>query len=203
MGQEAKCKAKFGNQSSEGQALLESDHVLFRGSFRRKILFRDLKSATASSGALTLVTSDGTTVLELGPQADRWVQKILNPPSRLQKLGVKPGMTVALIGNFDESFAAELESAEAVRSSGKAPCDMVFLACPKRNGLQRLETAIPRLKTAAGLWVVYPKGIQDITEMEVLTAGRAAGLKDTKVASFSTTHTALRFVIPLADRATR
>lgn len=36
--------------------------------------------------------------------------------------------------------------------------------------------------------------------MDVLQAGRQAGLTDTKVARFSGTHTALKFVIPLARR---
>ena len=39
-----------------------------------------------------------------------------------------------------------------------------------------------------------------IHEMDVLEVTRSLGLKDTKVASFSSTHTALRFVIPLGDR---
>jgi hypothetical protein len=47
---------------------------------------------------------------------------------------------------------------------------------------------------------VYPKGVPAIREIEVLQAGRAAGLKDTKVASFSSTLTALRFAIPVAER---
>jgi hypothetical protein len=33
-----------------------------------------------------------------------------------------------------------------------------------------------------------------------MAAGRAAGLIDNKVASFSDTHTSLRLVIPVADR---
>jgi hypothetical protein len=33
-----------------------------------------------------------------------------------------------------------------------------------------------------------------------LEGGRAAGLKDIKVASFSATHTALKFAIPVAAR---
>lgn len=37
-----------------------------------------------------------------------------------------------------------------------------------------------------------------IRAVEVIEAGRAAGLKDTKVARFSSTHTALRFVPPRA-----
>ena len=56
------------------------------------------------------------------------------------------------------------------------------------------------LKPDGALWIVYPKGVPEIREMDVLLAGREAGLKDTKVASFSATHTALRFVIPIAKR---
>jgi hypothetical protein len=48
--------------------------------------------------------------------------------------------------------------------------------------------------------VVYPKGKQEITENDVLKAGRQAGLVDTKVALFSDTHTALKFVVPVKWR---
>jgi hypothetical protein len=54
-------------------------------------------------------------------------------------------------------------------------------------------------KTGA-IWVAYPKGCQEIRELDVITAGKSAGLTDNKVCSFSPTHTALRFVIPLANR---
>jgi hypothetical protein len=56
------------------------------------------------------------------------------------------------------------------------------------------------MRGAAAMWVVYPKGRQQITEGDVLAAGRAAGLKDVKVVGFSATHTALKFVIPLTRR---
>jgi len=48
--------------------------------------------------------------------------------------------------------------------------------------------------------VIYPKGGPAIREIEVLEAGRAAGLKDVKVASFSATHTGLKFVLPVSKR---
>ena len=50
------------------------------------------------------------------------------------------------------------------------------------------------------LWIVYPKGRKEITERQVLDAGRAAGLVDVKVVSFSASHTALKFVRPKAKR---
>jgi hypothetical protein len=48
--------------------------------------------------------------------------------------------------------------------------------------------------------VVYPRGCKEIRENDVMAAGKSAGLTDNKVARFSDTHTALRFVIPLAKR---
>jgi hypothetical protein len=56
------------------------------------------------------------------------------------------------------------------------------------------------LKGPSALWIVYPKGQKTITENDVIAAGRKAGLKDVKVVGFSATHTALKFVLPLAAR---
>jgi hypothetical protein len=56
------------------------------------------------------------------------------------------------------------------------------------------------VKGATGLWVVYPKGKKEITETDVIGAGRKTGLKDVKVVGFSPTHTALKFVLPVEKR---
>jgi hypothetical protein len=48
--------------------------------------------------------------------------------------------------------------------------------------------------------VVYPKGQNHIREIDVINAGKSAGLTDNKVCRFSDTHTALRFVIPVSQR---
>ena len=41
----------------------------------------------------------------------------------------------------------------------------------------------------------------EIAESAVMAAGKAAGLVDVKVVRFSLTHTAEKFVIPLAKRS--
>jgi hypothetical protein len=56
------------------------------------------------------------------------------------------------------------------------------------------------LKPNGALWIVRPKGRPEISERAVMAAGKAAGLVDVKVVSFSATHTAEKFVIPLAKR---
>ncbi len=78
--------------------------------------------------------------------------------------------------------------------------DLIFLGAEATGDLGRIESLVPYLRPSGHIWVVAPKGRQDIREADVLAAGRAAGLKDTKVARFSGTHTAHRFTIPLDRR---
>src|SRR5262249_4591293 len=106
--------------------------------------------------------------------------------SRADKLGIKPGLAVRLMGEFEPAFLEELSGAVIVEKDA----DVVFFAATAKKDLAR----IAKLKPAGALWIVYPKGIAAIREIEVIEAGRAAGLKDVKVARFSATHTALKFV---------
>jgi hypothetical protein len=181
-----------------GKACLETDYVLFRGEERLKIWIRDLQSVTAKAGMLHLDFPGGPASLELGAAAEKWAHKILHPPSRAAKLGIKPGLSVRVAGEFDRGFLDELRDVQTITGSARA--DLIFFAAPDRKALGQIPKLAATLKPAGALWVVYPKGVQTVREIEVLDAGRAAGLKDTKVASFSPTHTALRFVIPVAAR---
>ncbi len=56
------------------------------------------------------------------------------------------------------------------------------------------------MKPAGALWVIYPKGVTAIREIDVIDTGRTAGLKDVNACAFSATHTGLKFVIPVAAR---
>jgi hypothetical protein len=202
MGNEAKCKVRFGKQESEGKALLETSEILFRGDFRLKIPFSSIQSAKSMDGELRVQTPEGIVVFELGGAAAKWCDKILNPKSRVEKLGVKRGAKVSLWGKFDENFLRELREMDSVVTAGKAAEDAesIFFAADLQNHLARVSKIAKSLKGAGALWIVYPKGRKDITENDVLAAGRKAGLKDVKVVGFSPTHTALKFVIPVACR---
>ena len=73
-----------------------------------------------------------------------------------------------------------------------------------RNIAVAASNALARaLSPRGGLWVIRPKGHAEISEAEVRAAARGAGLVDVKVASFSPTHTADKFVIPAAARGPR
>jgi hypothetical protein len=187
VGQECDCKLRLGGRSLNGRAQLETDFVRFRGGESLKILLKDLTAIAASDGILTLEFPGGPALLELGARAEKWAHKILHPPTLLEKLGVKPGMSIALEGDFDTAFHAQ------VGPSTKGKADLLFYAAAMTSDLSRIPRLKSKLKPGGVIWIVYPKGVLDIREAEVIAAGRAAGLKDTKVARFSDTHTALRF----------
>jgi hypothetical protein len=201
MGQEIECKIRYRKRALAGTAYLETDHVLFQGEERLKVLFKDVKSVRAEGGILRLDFAGGPAELELGAAAEKWAHKILNPPSRLHKLGVKSGMAVRLVGKFPKDFLTDLSNCRVEKAGDWA--DLIFLAADGKLRLRRLRKLSLTLKPNGALWVVYPKTDTDIREIDVLTAGRVAELRDTKVASFSLTHTGLKFVIPMARRPAR
>ncbi len=205
MGQEAACTVRWSGRMAVGKALLESEELIFRegrGDFRLKIPFRAMKSVKAADGTLRVAGPDGVAEFELGPQAAKWAGKILHPKSRLDKLGIKPGAVVSCVGLCDDSFLGELRERTREIALGKprSDSDCIFLGAESKGDFKRIGPLVKSLKKSGGLWIVYPKGQEHITENDVLSAGRKAGLKDVKVVSFSATHTALKFVIPLARR---
>jgi hypothetical protein len=204
MGNEANCRVRLGSQKARGKALLETSELIFRsedGSLRLKIAFAEVKSATAVDGELRLQTPEGPAVFELGANAAKWCEKILHPKTRMEKLGVKQAATVSLIGAFEKDFLTELGSLTNMTPGKVAGTpDWIFFAADSSKDLAQVAKLAKSLQGAAALWIVYPKGQKQITENEVLAAGRKAGLKDVKVVGFSPTHTALKFVVPVQQR---
>ena len=202
VGNEMSCKVRFGKQESDGKALLETSEILFRGDFRLKIPFSTVKSAQAVDGELRLQTAEGLAVFQLGNAARKWCEKILHPKSRIEKLGVKRGAKVSLVGGFDAGFLTEIGKLSKAVSKSKTAADSewIFFSADSKVDLGALPKISKSMKGAAALWIVYPKGQKHITENDVLAAGRKTGLKDLKVVGFSPTHTALKFVIPLPQR---
>jgi hypothetical protein len=147
-------------------------------------------------------TADQAVVFELGGAAGKWCEKILHPKTRAEKLGVKTGMSVSLIGEFEKEFLQELRGATANIHGGKidASSELIFLSAASAKDLSAIAKIAKSVRGATSLWVVYPKGQKEITENGVIAAGRKTGLKDVKVVGFSPTHTALKFVLPLEKR---
>ena len=202
MGRELFCKVRSGGKTASGKALLETSELVFRGELRFKIPLASLKSVSSRDGELHLKWSEGAAVFELGEHAEKWAHKILHPRSTAEKLGIRPGLAISAIAIDDAAFVEDLRSQAKSFSDAKPlpQSDLIFAGAGKAAELTRLAKLAPSLGSAGALWIVYPKGKQEIKEQQVLDAGKQAGLVDVKVVSFSATHTALKFVWPKAKR---
>jgi hypothetical protein len=210
VGDQVPCTLRLGEVSSAGTAHLESEELIFRGTSRLVIRFSEVSSATVAPGDELRVTYPGGVVAisGLGHRAQRWATAITHPKPLLDKLGVKPGMWVAVVGVDDEDFVAQLtrrraEVTAGAPRSGATGYDLIFLRIAERGELRRIPALAGRLRPEGALWVLRPKGSPDVGEVEMLDAGRAAGLVDTRVVAFSKVLSAARFVIPTAHRAER
>jgi len=183
-----------------GSAHLETETLAFRGGFRLAIPFKEISAISVAGGRLSVTFPGGVASFELGAKAPKWLKAITDPKPVIDKLGVKAGMRVALVDVVDAGFRALLAERAEVAEGTPDDCDLIFLGAPERTALHKLTALQHHLKPNGALWVLRPKGSPDITEMEVLDAGRSAGLVDTKVVAFSAALTAEKFVIPLARR---
>jgi hypothetical protein len=122
--------------------------------------------------------------------------------SLLDKLGVKAGQRVAVLAVQDRAFLHDLAARvpDFSQEARGSDVDLIFFATEDVKGLARLKTLARKIQKNGAIWVITPKGRKDIRDIEVIAAGKAAGLVDNKVVGFSATHTSLRFVIPLAKR---
>ena len=120
----------------------------------------------------------------------------------IDKLGVKPGQKIAVLGVESAEFLTELAARvpEYAAGKGMAGADLIFFSAEAVANLGQLSLLGRSIQKNGAVWVVYPKGQKHIRGIDVINAGRSAGLTDNKVCSFSATHTALRFCIPVAKR---
>jgi hypothetical protein len=192
----------MGRDSGEGKALLETDEVIFRGDFRARVPLREISRVDAKRGVLSLTWPGGTLSLDLGDAAEKWAEAIRHPKSVIEKLGVKPGMKVAVLAGFDAGFRRDVARALGAKPLARAAkgCDLVFVMCARPGDVARLGRFVPAIEPAGGVWTVYPKGRRELSEDTVRAAARRAGLVDVKVVRFSEALGALKLVIPKALR---
>jgi hypothetical protein len=123
--------------------------------------------------------------------------------SLLDKLGIRPGMRVALIDIDDEHIRPLIAERSSDLTEGwpEPETDVVLLGADTIEALAPLEELARRIRPNGAIWVVSRKGkAATIRDVDVIEAARSARLVDNKVASFSPTHTALRLVIPVDHR---
>ncbi len=121
----------------------------------------------------------------------------------LDKLGIRPGMRVALIRIEDETIRPLIGARTSDLTEGwpVPDTDIVLFGADSIDALEPLEDLARRIRPNGAIWVVSRKGrTATLRDVDVIEAARAAGLVDNKVVSFSPTHTSLRLVIPIARR---
>jgi hypothetical protein len=120
----------------------------------------------------------------------------------LDKLNVKLGARVSILGVDDADFMAKLiERTGDISLGGASPqSDAVFLGVEQPDDMAEMAALRLVINPDGAVWVVFRKGRKDFNENDVLRLGLETGLVDVKVVRFSDTHTAAKFVIRKSDR---
>lgn len=192
MGKDAQVRAVFGDGADEGRLQYEPPRLLFRGAQRRVFQGDELKGVRAKAGDLVL--ADGSRFALGAKAAASWADAMLNAKGRLDKLGIKPGMRVAVLRVADDALAGELAERGAKIVDDRRDLDTIFYAADSPEDLAKVGDLVPALAEKGALWIVSRKGkAATIKDVEVMAAAKAVGLVDNKVVGFSETLTALRF----------
>jgi len=209
VGQEIKTQLRLDGRIIDVTALLETDTLVFRGGATMTIPFAEMFSVEASSGWLELKTPRGLVLLELGPKAETWKERIKNPKALADKLGLDSAKKVCVVGKLDADLRADIDAsgAKVAKSARGKGFDVVFLAANAKKDLEKLPAIKETIVDDGGIWIVYPKataaGVKvdpELTERAVLTAGRTLTMTDNKQVKVNEDLTAVRFVIPVAYR---
>ena len=203
MGAETTCAVTFKGRTSTARVRLETNVLQVRGrDLKLDVPFNTMKKVAARDGVLSIGHTGGALTLALGAASARWADKILHPPSRLTKIGVQPNWRAVVLGEVEDDFLEELRAAVDTVSIGRLlkEVDAIFVAVSRPSDFNRLATATAAIKPAGAVWLIRQKGGGEISESAVIAAGRAAGLVDVKVVALSSTHSALKFVIPVKNR---
>ena len=121
---------------------------------------------------------------------------------RIEKLGVKPGHRVGILGFEDPDFVVELVEAgtEVVETKTPGLFDHLFVYMDSEEHTFAFGLLRSRLRSNGAIWALWPKGRKEFNGNHVRERGLASGIVDVKVVSFSDTLSALKFVIRLEDR---
>ncbi len=199
MGLEAKCVGRINGHESEGKAHCGDGELELRGDSKIRWKWSNLSSVEVHEGKLEVRSGDEYAELVLGDQAEKWRYAILNPKSRMDKFGLKPGMKYQLWGDFDGEFPGEAR-AIAGDTSTASEANCVFVRLHGEEDLPKLIDARQSIAQNGMVWAIWIKGRKEFGETRVREYGLANGLVDVKIASVSPTLTSMKFMIRIKDR---
>ncbi len=118
----------------------------------------------------------------------------------LKKLGIKPGIEVALVNtpNDFEQTLGTLPDSVSISPKLNSQFDLILWFTTKRSELEGQITSIStHLHNKGGLWIIWPKKASgkstDLTQAVVREIGLANGLVDYKIAAIDATWSGLKF----------
>ena len=118
-----------------------------------------------------------------------------------QKLGIKSGYTVSLVGappGFRQTLG-ELPENVVVRDGVRDQSNLTLWFARSRTELEERLQRMKVFSKNAGLWIIWPKQTSqlqtDLGQPVVREAGIAAGMVDFKICSIDKTWSGLRFTL--------
>jgi len=122
--------------------------------------------------------------------------------SRIDKLGVKDHMRIAVIGVDDAFIFRELAERTADVTQGRVKKDtaMILYGVEDAKGLAKLPALVKSLDRNGCIWTVWTKGRKEFREDDIRNYALTHDLVDVKVMAFSETLSGLKLVIPVAKR---
>jgi hypothetical protein len=206
-GRAAPCTLHFDGRVCEGTAYLDADGLVLRQERCLAVPLSDLRVVATDDGRVEVSFPGGAAVLLLDTVAQRWTELVARRPrSRLDRLGVRRGQLVAVVGVVEARFVEELRGrvTEVVTGTAvPAGADIIFLAAAQREELGRMPGLAHFIAPGGVLWVIRPRGRPEITEQDVAVSGKAAGMTVGRGVRFSPTHTADRLAVPGPRRRSR
>jgi hypothetical protein len=197
MGREAKVEYQSGRERLAVRAHLDSGALQLTGGKKLTVALADVRKAVASDGLLKIETKTEKFALALGEkEAAGWAKKILNPPTLADKLGLKTGGAVLLVGEpvaEIEQAASNADRATTLTAAKAKAATVILQTLAAETAAKKIAASAKALPKGVALWLVYRKGTKPNGD-DIIMLARKAGLKDTKVARISETHAALRFI---------
>ncbi len=125
----------------------------------------------------------------------------------VEKLGIKPGMAVAIINapaGYDKTLGT-LPLNTKVESSAKKPKDFIHVFLTEKADMEKSIPLLRKsLRSNGMLWVSWPKGKQKspdaLNENMIRSAALNNKLVDVKVCAVDDYWSGLKLVIPVSER---
>lgn len=192
MGREAAAQAMVDGARFAVRLHLDGAALDVRGGVRRHIPREQISSVVVDGGHVVVATAEGDVVLDLGDEAAAWARALTTPPPSLtDKLGVRPGTAVWLVGDAPAEIVGAVGSCARASADGAA---LVVVTVASIDDLGRLPSLLDEHDVRVPVWVVHGKGSAAApgagAVREVL---RAAGYRDTKVTAVSDSASATRY----------